>query len=179
MMKRNRLNHRKRTRALRPPDNLSTILTLSNRPASAIVLIRDYLERHPDHGIAWCHLGNMLTGLARYDEARQAYARSIRRCPRSKRHIPYGQLGHMYRMKSDPGLAERWYRRAMRANPNDAGAYIFLGALLAICGRLSEAEALHCAATECKTGCVDEAYLNLGLVLRAQQRFDQARQALE
>ena len=71
-------------------------------------------------------------------------------------------------------LAERWFRRAVALRPSDATDYIFLGALLAIAGRLSEAEAVHRRATKCKEGCRDEAYLNLGLVLRALGRWRSA-----
>ena len=30
------------------------------------------------------------------------------------------------------------------------------------------------AATECIEGCIDEGFLNLGLLMRAQERFDEA-----
>ena len=50
--------------------------------------------------------------------------------------------------------------------------------MLALKGRLREAERAHRAATRCPEGCIDEAYLNLGLVLRAQERFEEASRCL-
>jgi tetratricopeptide (TPR) repeat protein len=47
--------------------------------------------------------------------------------------------------------------------------------LLAVSGRLTEAEAVHRKATRCPEGCIDEAHLNLGLVLKARQRYAEAR----
>lgn len=45
-------------------------------------------------------------------------------------------------------------------------------------GRLAEAEEAHRKATSLR-GDVDEAFLNLGLVLRAQGRFEEAAEAFE
>jgi tetratricopeptide (TPR) repeat protein len=70
--------------------------------------------------------------------------------------------------------AEKWYRKAVELGPEDAGRHIFLGALLAKKGDFSGAEHCHRKGTRCSKGCVDEAYLNLGLVLRAQERYSEA-----
>ena len=80
-------------------------------------------------------------------------------------------------------MAEAWYARAVAERPDDAGAYIFLGAVQARQGKLEQAESTHRQATLCATGCIDEAHLNLGLVLRGQGRLAEAaesfRKALE
>jgi tetratricopeptide (TPR) repeat protein len=51
---------------------------------------------------------------------------------------------------------------------------VYFGAVLARSGRLRDAEGVHRRATGCRAGCIDEAFLNLGLVLRAQERFEEA-----
>jgi tetratricopeptide (TPR) repeat protein len=61
--------------------------------------------------------------------------------------------------------------QAIDARPEDATAYIYLGVMLAKNGQLDEAEALHRRTTACADGCLDEAYLNLGHVLRAKDRY--------
>ena len=66
--------------------------------------------------------------------------------------------------------AQRWYHQSIESSPHSAHGHIYLGAMLARCGRLNEAEAADRRGTLCKTGAVDEAFLNLGLVLRAQER---------
>ena len=44
---------------------------------------------------------------------------------------------------------------------------------------LSEAEHVHRKATICEKGCIDEAYHNLGLVLRGQGKLEEALQCFE
>lgn len=51
---------------------------------------------------------------------------------------------------------------------------IYLGLTLALQGRLRDAERVHRSATQCLEGCIDEAFYNLGLVLRAQERYQEA-----
>ena len=63
--------------------------------------------------------------------------------------------------------------------PDEATGHIYLGGVLARAGRLKEAETAHRAAIRCSQGCRDEAYLNLGLVLRAQERHDEAATCFE
>jgi Flp pilus assembly protein TadD len=70
--------------------------------------------------------------------------------------------------------AENWLRKAVEARPDDATAYIYLGAMLAKNGRLEEAESWHRRAVQCPEGCIDEAYLNLGYVLRAKEEYLEA-----
>src|SRR5262249_30511513 len=65
------------------------------------------------------------------------------------------------------------------AAPDDATYQIFLGAFLAQAGRLREAEVVRRRATRCKVGFVDEAFFNLGLVLRALERYAEARDCFQ
>ena len=134
-------------------------------------LIRDF----PDRGRAWFEFALATYPLARYVDAISALRRGLRLCPRSKRYIVHAQFGHLYRQKGEFRRAEAWYRKALAGNPHEASWHIFLGALLAVSGRLKEAEAAHREATRCREGCIDEAYLNLGMVLRARGRYEEAR----
>ena len=137
----------------------------------AFRLVSDF----PDRGRAWFELALATYPVARYDDALCALRRGLRLCPQNKRHIVYGQFGNLYSQKGEFRRAETWYRKALAGDPRDATWHILLGALLAGAGRLREAEALHRTATRCPKGAIDEAYLNLGLVLRAQQRYEEAR----
>jgi tetratricopeptide (TPR) repeat protein len=88
-------------------------------------------------------------------------------------------MGHFHDARGELARAARWYQRAIDAAANHASGYIFLGGVLARQGRLREAEKVHRQATEtCDEGCIDEAFLNLALVLRAQERFDEAAACL-
>jgi tetratricopeptide (TPR) repeat protein len=137
----------------------------------ATQLVADY----PDHGRAWFELALATYPIARYSDALSALRRGLRLCPPGKRHVVYAQFGHLYRQKGEFRRAEVWYRKALAGDPEDATWHIFLGALLAVSGRLKEAEAAHREATRCSEGCIDEAFFNLGLVIRAQGRYKEAQ----
>lgn len=128
----------------------------------------------PTYGPAWYCLGRALGDLARYDEAEQALLKAIEYCPSEKLRIPFAAMALLFRAARDDDRAAQWFRRVIQSAPDHASGYIFLGGTLALQGRLAEAEAMHRRATECAEGCLDEAYLNLGFVLRAQERFEDA-----
>jgi tetratricopeptide (TPR) repeat protein len=135
---------------------------------------RSYLRDYPEDALAWLWLGIALGELARYEEAEQALAKAIDLCPPEKKAFCLAHMGHMFDSGGDFAQAALWYRRAIAAAPQDATYLIHLGAVLARQGRLHDAEGAHRAATACAEGCIDEAYLNLGFVLRAQERFKEA-----
>jgi tetratricopeptide (TPR) repeat protein len=151
--------------------------------ATALELCRELLREFPDYSIGRVLQGVILYELARYQEAEQVLREAVRTLSLEQLPYAYAQLGHLHRDSGHYDEAERWYRKAIELDPDHAGKYVFLGALLAQKGDLRAAEECHRKATRCSKGCVDEAYLNLGLVLRSQERYDQAlecfRKALE
>jgi tetratricopeptide (TPR) repeat protein len=140
-------------------------------PALAVELGKLYLTTYPEDPWALIYFGMALQSLARYAEAHAAYERAMSLLPAEEHERIYRQLGLLAQDQADIQGAEGWYRRAIQALPTDATAYIYLGAMLAKNGRLDEAEACHRQATECLEGCIDEAYLNLGYVLRAKGQY--------
>jgi tetratricopeptide (TPR) repeat protein len=151
----------------------------SGHTSLTIVRAREILEHDPDFGPVWQFLGNALIELARYDEAEYALSEAIRLCPPERMRIPLAGMGHLFADRGDYPRAAEWYRKAIESAPDHAGGYIHLGGTLAREGRLDEAEMVHRAATRCKDGCLDEAHLNLGLVLLAQERFVEAAECFE
>jgi tetratricopeptide (TPR) repeat protein len=148
-------------------------------PALTVARAREFLKDFPDCGPAWKILGSALIDLARHHEAERALKQALVLCPPEKLWIPLSELGHLHKARGDYRAAEAWYRQAIDAVPHEAGGHIYLGGVLAKSGRLKEAEAAHRAATRCSEGCRDEAFLNLGLVLRAQERHEEAAQCFE
>ena len=69
------------------------------------------------------------------------------------------------------------FRKAIELEPDDATARIMLGAMQARFGFITEAELTHREATGCSEGYIDEAWYNLALVLRAQGKFEEARES--
>jgi tetratricopeptide (TPR) repeat protein len=140
-------------------------------PALAVELGKLYLARYPDDAWALIYFGMALQSIARYKDSQGAYDRAIALLPVEHHHRIYRQFGLLAQDQGDIEGAEGWYRRAILALPTDATAYIYLGAMLAKNGRLDEAEVCHRKATGCPEGCIDEAYLNLGYVLRAKGKY--------
>jgi len=148
-------------------------------PALTAARARDFLREFPEGGPAWKILGSALIDLARYPEAERAITKAISLCPPEKLWIPLAEMGHLHKARGDYNSAAAWYRQAIEAVPREASGHIYLGGVLAKSGRLAEAEAAHRAATRCIEGCRDEAFLNLGLILRAQERYEEAAQCFE
>lgn len=147
--------------------------------ALTVVRARAFLDVFPAYGPAWYRLGQALGAIAHYEEAQQALLKAIEYCPTEKLGLPYAAMGCLFRDSGDYNRAAEWFRRAIEAAPDDCIGHIYLGGLLARQGRLVEAEEVHRAGTRCTDGCVDEAFLNLGLILRAQGRFTEAVECFE
>jgi Flp pilus assembly protein TadD len=102
------------------------------------------------------------------------------RCPSNDawRSVWVSAWGYFCRQRGDAPAREAAYRELAGLIPDETPAWIFLGASLAVQGKLDEAEAIHRHATQLR-GDTDEAYFNLGLVLRAAGRLEEAAAALE
>ena len=137
-------------------------------------LARRYVVDYPRDGFGWLLLGISLCAVARYTEALSALRAASRLCPPTQVHLVRNNFGRLYQQKGNFRRAETWFRRAIQSSPLDATSYIYLGALLGLEGRLMESEAVHRRATLCEGGCIDEAFFNLGLVLRAQEKYPEA-----
>lgn len=148
-------------------------------PALTVARAEELTDRHPECGPAWRLLGSALITMGRYPEAAAAIHRALALCPADMLWIPLCEMGHLHKANGGYEAAACWYRRAIDAAPDQAGARIYLGGVLAKGGKLKEAEAVLRAATRCTEGCRDEAYLNLGLVLRALDRLEEAEACLE
>ena len=146
----------------------------NNQAATCVFLAECWLAEHPDDVGVIFDYAEMLYKLTRYEEAIQIYQDAIERFPDHRWGL-FNQLGQLSRYRGDFATAETWFQQAIYEDNEEAASYIFLGAVQARQGKLREAEATHRRATQCSDGFVDEAYHNLGLVLRAQGRFEEAR----
>lgn len=157
----------KRWRAVRWSDQRDMV-------CCTIELAKRFVSDYPEFGPGWLCYGASLYQVARYKEALVALRRAARLCPPESLHLVESHFGHLYQQKGNSRRAEHWFRRAIATAPARASAYIYLGALLARQGRLPAAEALHRKATQCEGDPIDEALFNLGLILRAQERYPEA-----
>ena len=120
----------------------------------------------------------ILVHLARYDEAEKELSRLEPWKEKSGHLSFYTSWADLCRGRERFSEAEHWCRRLIEELPNDTQGYIYLGACLARQGKLEEAEAAHREGTK-REGLPDEAFFNLGLVLRSQGRFAEAKEAFE
>jgi tetratricopeptide (TPR) repeat protein len=142
--------------------------------AMAVLLLKRFLNDFPDFCFGWYFLSSEFINIHRYDEAEEALTQAIAFASEESRRNLLGQMGHLFREQGNYDRAAHWYREAIDAAPHNASAYVYLGALFAVQGRLTDAETIHRKAITCSDGCIDEAYYNLGLILRAQERFVEA-----
>jgi tetratricopeptide (TPR) repeat protein len=145
----------------------------------SIELGKRYLTDYPNDILARLLYGIALRKLARYAEARRAIQRVIKACSKKWLHLPYAQMGMLYDDQGNLERAAHWFRKSIEARPSDATYRIFLGSVLARRGSLTEAEECHRRATKCTAGAIDEAYFNLGLVLRAREKYEAAMDAFQ
>ena len=147
--------------------------------ASTIELARKYLRDFPKAGVVWLDYGNALVSFAQYDQARVAILRAIKYMEPEYRYMPYGSMGNLYERKGNYRRAAEWFGKAAELASNDASYLIYLGAVFAQAGKLSEALKCHRRAINCKDGAIDEAHYNLGCILRAQGKYKQALRSFE
>jgi tetratricopeptide (TPR) repeat protein len=143
-------------------------------PALTVELAKLYLAEFPDDAWVLIYFGMALQDLARYQEARSAFERALTVLPLENHERVHRQLGLLSQDESKLEEAEHWFRKSIEARPGDAAPCIYLGAMLAKNGRLEEAESWHRRAVACPDGAIDEAYLNLGYVLRAKEEYLEA-----
>jgi len=142
-------------------------------------LARAFLTNWPDAPHGWIVLGSTLASLSRYDEARQALLKAIRIIPPQEKFFALSQMGLMYEEKGSYRIAERWFCKSLSCNPKSTTNLVFLGACLAKQGRFTEAKRHYRRAIKVKSKPPDEAWFNLGLVLRAEGNHDDALECFE
>lgn len=155
--------------------NRLTRLWASGRfPAFTALKARLYLKECPEDAAGWLILGTALVRLSRYSEAQEALTKAIDLSPNDDRSFVLSQMGHLFLECGNYNQATNWYRKAFNLRPMDATNAIFLAWLLEKLGRLRKAEECLRSAIKCSEGCIQEAYCNLGLVLRNQDRFEES-----
>ena len=147
---------------------------LAGDEAYALEMSRGYLRDFPHSGFGWLTQGILLCGMFRYDEAEQVLHSAIQELSPDHLHLGYIHLGHVWRDRGDAAEAEKWYRKALDLEPDEAAYHVFLGACLHKKGDFAAAEGAYRRGTQCSKGPVHEAYHNLGLALRAQERYEEA-----
>ena len=98
------------------------------RASSHIAELREQVKRSPDDASLWTHLGNLCYDSGKFDEAIEAYGRSLALAPGDPNVIT--DLGSMYRMKGQGAEAVKYYEQAIVIKPDHANAVFNKGVTL-------------------------------------------------
>jgi tetratricopeptide (TPR) repeat protein len=155
------------------------------KPACQFEVASRYTRLFPERLEGWIILADALAQTGRYRQAQVALRRADRVVSPDRRWYVATKWGLFYREKRDEKQAERWFRKAVALRPC-SGTHIMLGATLARQGRFAKAKKQHQRAIQLATGpepdttdTPDEAYYNLGLILRAERRYRDAASAFK
>ena len=96
--------------------------------ASHIDELREQVKKDPGNASLWTHLGNLCYDSGRFDEAIEAYSRSLALVPDNADVIT--DMGSMYRMKGQSAEAVRLYEQAVAIRPDHANAVFNKGVTL-------------------------------------------------
>ncbi len=113
--------------------NLSGAYILMGKFSKALALLEPLSEREPDNAMVWTNLGAAYLGnpvLARDEEQMQAivaFERALQIKPAAP-SVAYN-IGLIYRDREEHDEAVRWFRQALRDNPNDHHARSMLDKL--------------------------------------------------
>jgi tetratricopeptide (TPR) repeat protein len=120
-----------------------------------------------------------LVDLCLFKEASVALKRLQQVAGAEDAYVVFIHWGDYYNARGDLRRAEQWYRKGAK---EDQGASVFLGGVLARQGRFAEAKRSHRQATRAAESdrlARDEAFYNLGLILRAERRYQDALECLD
>lgn len=127
----------------------------------------------------WIDQARALHELCRLREAEHAARKALKCNIKELFRYCYCELGKILADAGRPDEAIQQYEAAIRAEPHHAQGYIYLGGIYAYLGNFEKASQFRKRATRCKDGVIEEAWLNLGYVRAAQERYSDARECFQ
>ncbi len=156
------------------------ILQADDKNQYAVVewLSRSYVQDFPDDAMIWVRRGRTLTMLCRYDEADAAFEAALEHADHELMPLIWAFKGESLVRRGHFEEAEHCFRRADQLKPNQTSILIQLAHATWMRGDLELAEARFRDAVEVESedSDRDEALFNLGGVLVALGKFDEAAQ---
>jgi uncharacterized protein (TIGR02996 family) len=148
------------------------------REAVALEILQRYLAHMPDDYHARLLYADCLRIIGRREEAEYEFQR-VSFAPKTiSYHELHAKLGMLYQDWGKLSEAEEHFAIACGPADSPGWAWILRGANLALMERFDDAAECHRKATKIESRCDrDEAFLNLGLVLRAQAKYEEAADA--
>lgn len=149
-----------------------------DRTPAVVELLCRYLPHRPEDGYAWFIHGDSLRQMGRSSEAIVALEKAMETAPDDRLSDVQIQLGMIYMKMGRFDEAERWFAAAVECDPDGerGWCWIFRGGNFASWEKFEQALECHRRAVELGYN-EDEAYLNIGCVLRAQGKYEDAADA--
>ena len=148
-----------------------------------VKLAQSYIELYPTDIGPQIYLARALVKLSRFAEAHETLDNALERAPQNWHEVINSERGHLEQRRGDYLQAEHWFARAIEIDPHRTYNHVFLAVLVYQSGDIARAEAIyrHAIATVAPTQGdeFDEIYANLGGVLVAQERYDEAVECFE
>ncbi len=153
--------------------------------ALVVELIEDHLSRFPNDRFAMIWYAMAKIQFHQYAQAEKLLRHAITLSKGDGRLVRLAsiEMGHLYREKGAFKKATLWYQRGMQSDPKYGDGYNFLGLVAFKGGHLDQAETFYRKAIKCPAHSIDESYFNLGGILLAKGRYQEAikcyRKAIE
>ena len=141
-------------------------------------MLKVYLGKRSDHAYAWFLFGIVLYEVGRFKEAESALLSARKLASRQNLHLVQAHLAKLREKQGDYKEAERWYFKACKTKQgkNKGWLWVFRGINLARQKRFQLAEVCLKLALTLDDVDKDEAYRHLGIVMRAEARYQEAEQ---
>jgi len=173
------------TQPQKPPtaESLAELLALAKshfsegRQSAAAEVLSAYLRYRPDDIEARFDHGECLRILSRNKQSEDEFLFVAKAGEKYSRRVVHSRLGMLYDGWGKRGLSEAHWEQACASDDAPGWAWIMRGANLAEMEDFPNAEACYRKALDCEDCDKDEAYLNLGYVLRAQKNYIDAEAA--
>lgn len=146
---------------------------------TTVEMARAHLVLYPTDERVWYELGCALGELSRFAEAEEALDQALRHGREAFRKFVYIQRGHMSQRKGNYAIAERWFSKAISLDPQASYTHVFRAVVIGKRGDLKLAEQRYREALVVCRDDLDEVYANLGAILIAQERYEEAAQCFE
>jgi tetratricopeptide (TPR) repeat protein len=146
-----------------------------------IELAEKYLKDFPDSYGAWLMLSRAFQNTDRFKKARKALIETMKLIGESDDGFSW-LLCNMGRIYEDSGYfhkALEWFKKAHEQNNSEATFLIYQGIIFLRTEKFDEAAEILDKATNCKEGCIEEAFYNLGVARIAQRNYQEAQKCFE
>jgi len=137
---------------------------------SSETLFSNVLKHYPSSHVAHTNIGNVYRRQGRLQDAIAEFQKALAIQSHSR---TFSNLGAVYRLQQQYGLAHEQYDKALLSNPESKEAHMGLGLLLAAEGKLADARIEYQRAIAIDP-LYEEAYVNLGALSMQEGDIDEA-----